>query len=86
MPLEVYTEEDWNEESTIKTAPYNYSKTSAEKWAWDFVKSLPDSEKIELETINPALSTTPSHILAHTNTYSHEHIHFHANASWRFTR
>lgn len=57
MLPQVYTEDDWNSESTLVTAPYNYSKTQAEKWAWDFVKNLPEAEKIELETINPAMGT-----------------------------
>jgi len=33
----VYTEKDWNETSSLKRNPYYYSKTLAERSAWDFV-------------------------------------------------
>lgn len=40
--------------------PYSKSKTLAEKAAWDFVAALPEGEKFELATINPALVIGPN--------------------------
>eukprot|EP01115_Flamella_aegyptia_P014593 TRINITY_DN837_c0_g1_i1.p1 TRINITY_DN837_c0_g1~~TRINITY_DN837_c0_g1_i1.p1 ORF type:complete len:63 (-),score=11.93 TRINITY_DN837_c0_g1_i1:133-321(-) len=34
----MYTEDDWNEESDLKRNPYYYSKTMAEKSAWNFIE------------------------------------------------
>ena len=34
----VFTEDDWNEKSSLERNPYYYSKTEAEQAAWDFVK------------------------------------------------
>lgn len=42
------------------TGAYEKSKTLAEKAAWDFVNSLPEGERMELVTINPALIMGPS--------------------------
>eukprot|EP00877_Chromochloris_zofingiensis_P003091 jgi/Chrzof1/12783/Cz07g07130.t1 len=44
-----YSEADWNEASTVEEEPYLYSKTVAEKAAWDVCKQL----GIDLVTINP---------------------------------
>ncbi|MEZ4251174.1 MAG: NAD-dependent epimerase/dehydratase family protein [Polyangiales bacterium] len=41
----VLTEADWNEKSSLTRNPYYYSKTLAERAAWDFVKAL--SEQTE---------------------------------------
>jgi dihydroflavonol-4-reductase len=38
-----FTEEDWNTKLTLKE-PYPYSKTMAEKTAWEFVNSLPEDK------------------------------------------
>eukprot|EP01113_Clastostelium_recurvatum_P028070 TRINITY_DN339_c0_g2_i2.p1 TRINITY_DN339_c0_g2~~TRINITY_DN339_c0_g2_i2.p1 ORF type:complete len:339 (+),score=75.85 TRINITY_DN339_c0_g2_i2:510-1526(+) len=40
-PDHVFTEEDWNEDSTVSFEPYRYSKTVAEKAAWDINKGKP---------------------------------------------
>uniref|UniRef100_A0A7S1PI61 3-beta hydroxysteroid dehydrogenase/isomerase domain-containing protein n=1 Tax=Percolomonas cosmopolitus TaxID=63605 RepID=A0A7S1PI61_9EUKA len=47
----VYTEEDWNEKSSLKRLPYYYSKVLAEREAWKIVEE--NKGKIELLTINP---------------------------------
>lgn len=49
----VYTEEDWNETSTIDTTPYPLSKTLAEKEAWKLSKE----NGLDLVVINPPLIT-----------------------------
>lgn len=52
-----YTEEDWMEPDTLNA--YGKSKTMAEKAAWEYVKELPDEDKIELAVINPAYVMGP---------------------------
>ena len=52
------TEEHWSVEEKMNGVlplAYQLSKYLAEKAAWDFVKSLPESEKFELVCINPGL-------------------------------
>ena len=54
----VFTEEHW----TIlndSVAPYEKSKTLAEKAAWEFVASLPSGHRIELVSVNPGLVLGP---------------------------
>ena len=53
----VYTEEDWSPPDAC--APYEKSKTLAEKAAWDFVKELPSEKKFDLTVINPGLIFGP---------------------------
>ncbi|XP_076435893.1 uncharacterized protein LOC143275577 [Babylonia areolata] len=53
----VHTEEDWSDTETLDA--YAKSKTLAEKAAWDFIKELPDEDKIELAVINPAYVMGP---------------------------
>lgn len=52
-PQHVYSEVDWNDVTKIG---YSYSKTLAEKAAWDFVKEHPE---IKLVTINPSFNLGP---------------------------
>ena len=53
-----WTEEDWNDVSTIDNVPYSYSKTMAERSAWDYVGSVkPD---FDLVVINPTGVIGPS--------------------------
>lgn len=52
-----YNEEDWMEPETLNA--YGKSKTMAEKAAWEYVKELPDEDKIELAVINPAYVMGP---------------------------
>ena len=53
-----YDEKDWSVLGDDVGA-YEKSKTIAEKAAWDFVKSLPESERFEFCTINPGLVLGP---------------------------
>ncbi|MCF8217064.1 MAG: aldehyde reductase [Chlorobium sp.] len=54
----VFTERDWNTLSSLDRHPYHYSKTLAERAAWEFV----DREKtaFDLISINPSMVTGPS--------------------------
>ena len=54
----VYTEADWNTKSSLTRNPYHYSKTLAERAAWDFVES--DSPSFDLVVINPTGVIGPS--------------------------
>lgn len=56
-PNKVFTEEDWTDPEKLDA--YGKSKTLAEKAAWDYVKELPDEDKIELAVINPAYVMGP---------------------------
>lgn len=51
----VFTEDDWNLESSLDNAPYRFSKTMAEKEAWKLSKEL----GFELAVINPAFVLGP---------------------------
>lgn len=53
----VYTEEDWVDAETAD--PLVKSLILAEKAAWDFVKELTDSDKIELAVMNPTMPLGP---------------------------
>jgi len=50
-----YTEDDWNDYSSLTRDPYSYSKTLAEKKAWELEKDAP----WDLRTINPVLVIGP---------------------------
>jgi dihydroflavonol-4-reductase len=54
----VYTEADWNEKSSLTRNPYYYSKTLAERAAWDFVAD--ETPSFELIVINPTGVIGPS--------------------------
>lgn len=53
----VFTEDIWNTSSSIAHNPYSYSKTVAEKAAWEMQK---ESGKWQLTTINPGFVMGPS--------------------------
>jgi nucleoside-diphosphate-sugar epimerase len=53
----ILTEEDWNTSSTIDTNPYPYSKTLAERAAWEMADA---QDRWKLVVINPALIMGPS--------------------------
>lgn len=53
----IYTEEHWNTSSSVSHNPYSYSKTVAEKAAWEMQKA---SGKWTLTTINPGFVLGPS--------------------------
>lgn len=55
---EPYDESDWNTTSTLDRGPYAYSKTMAEKKAWDFMES--GNRHFDLVVINPTGVTGPS--------------------------
>ena len=62
QPNKVYDEKDWNEESTPDRNPYLYSKTIAEKSAWNFMKELEETHGknyLELVTILPSVVIGP---------------------------
>jgi len=51
----IYSEEDWNTDTTETEGSYNYAKASAEGLAWNFVKYLSPSEKFRLVSICPGM-------------------------------
>ena len=55
----VLTEADWNTKSSLKRNPYYYSKTLAERAAWDFANR--EKPPFDLVVINPFLVIGPSH-------------------------
>jgi len=50
----VFTEDDWNEQSSLERNPYYFSKTVAERAAWKFVED--EHPGFDLIAINPYLS------------------------------
>lgn len=58
----VLTEADWNTKSSLSRNPYYYSKTMAERAAWDFMKSVKPS--FDLVVINPFVVIGPAHTSA----------------------
>lgn len=61
----VYTEEDWNDEATLKSDPYGLAKTRAERSVWSFVEALDDVTAV---SINPVLVLGPAFTEAHVRT------------------
>jgi dihydroflavonol-4-reductase len=53
----VLTEADWNEKSSLTRNPYYYSKTLAERAAWDFMAQ--EKPGFELVVINPFMVIGP---------------------------
>jgi len=53
----IATEENWNTTSSLTHLPYSYSKTLAEKLAWEMVKA---QDRWDLITINPSFVFGPS--------------------------
>jgi len=53
----IYTEEDWNTESSLTRNPYYYSKKLAEEAAWKFMKET--NVTFELVVINPFIVIGP---------------------------
>lgn len=60
------TEEIWNEISSLEYQPYSYSKTLAEKKAWEIVGK---QDRWDLVTINPSFVMGPA-LNAHANSES----------------
>ncbi len=59
---QIYTEADWNTKSSLTRNPYYYSKTLAERAAWDFMAH--EKPQFDLVVINPFLAIGPSHTRA----------------------
>lgn len=53
-----YTEKDWNETSSLTRNPYFYSKTLAERSAWDYIEK--ENPAFELVVVNPSVVIGPS--------------------------
>jgi dihydroflavonol-4-reductase len=54
----VFTEDDWNDRSSLSRNPYYFSKTVAERSAWRFVQA--DTPGFDLVVINPFMILGPS--------------------------
>lgn len=54
----VFSEKDWNTRSDLKRNPYYYSKTLAERAAWDFISE--QKPEFDLIVINPFMVIGPS--------------------------
>ena len=54
----LYTEEDWSDAEVCP--PYDKSKLLAEQAAWEFWRSLPESERFELTVVIPGLVQGPT--------------------------
>ena len=52
-----FTEDNWNESSSLEHQPYSYSKTLAEREAWKIAK---DQDRWDLVTINPSFVLGPA--------------------------
>lgn len=57
-PAKTYREEEWNTRSSLQRNPYHYSKTMAERAAWNFMDER--RPRFDLVTINPSLVLGPS--------------------------
>ena len=59
-----FDETFWSDlrEDNVGMSTYNRSKTMAEKAAWDFQAALPEGERFEVVTLNPALIIGPVHL------------------------
>ena len=57
-----FDESFWSDTSPENTdiSTYNTSKTLAEKAAWDFREALPENERFDVITLNPALIMGPA--------------------------
>jgi len=61
----VYTEKDWNTQSSLTRLPYYYSKKLAEEAGWEYVKKHSDDKegKFELVVINPFVVIGPEMVV-----------------------
>lgn len=57
LPNRTYTESQWNESSSVKHRPYSYSKTVAERLAWEIADA---QDRWKLVTVNPGFVFGPS--------------------------
>ena len=56
LPNQTITEENWNTTSTLSHSPYSFSKTEAEREAWNIANA---QNRWQLVTINPSLVLGP---------------------------
>ncbi|NJK90033.1 MAG: NAD-dependent epimerase/dehydratase family protein [Myxococcales bacterium] len=68
--LSVFTEEHWNESSSLTREPYSYSKTLAERAAWEAAKA---QDRWSLVAVNPAFIIGPG-VGAHAESTSNQVI------------
>jgi nucleoside-diphosphate-sugar epimerase len=59
----VYTEDDWNADSTPHNDPHGYAETLAERRIWAFLEEL--DRPLDLLVINPVFALGPIHTAAH---------------------
>ena len=80
FPGGIATEEQWNTTSSLKHQPYSYSKTMAERKAWEIAGQ---QQQWDLVVINPSFVIGPG-LKAHTNAESFNIIRQMANGMLRF--
>jgi dihydroflavonol-4-reductase len=61
----VYTEDDWNEDATLKSSPYALGKTLAEKAVWDWREGLDPENRPGLCVVNPVMVFGPVYTRGH---------------------
>jgi len=66
IPGGVFTESDWNTTSSLKHQPYSFSKTMAERLAWEIANK---QDRWRLVVINPSFVLGPG-IIPHSNSES----------------
>lgn len=79
-PGGIATEEQWNTTSSLKHQPYSYSKTQAERKAWEMAGA---QSQWELVVINPSFVIGPG-LKTHSNAESFNIIRQMANGMLRF--
>jgi dihydroflavonol-4-reductase len=79
-PGGIATEEQWNLTSSLSHQPYSYSKTLAERKAWDMAKA---QNRWDMVVINPSFVIGPG-LKAHSNSESYNIIRQMANGMLRF--
>ncbi|HMM11617.1 MAG TPA: NAD-dependent epimerase/dehydratase family protein [Bacteroidales bacterium] len=80
FPGGIATEEQWNTTSSLKHQPYSYSKTMAERKAWEIAGQ---QQQWDLVVINPSFVIGPG-LKAHSNAESFNIIRQMANGMLRF--
>jgi nucleoside-diphosphate-sugar epimerase len=80
MPNQELTEESWNTTSSLTHQPYSYSKTVAEKLAWEIAEQ---QNRWELVTINPSLVMGPG-INPHATSESYSIMKQIGNGDFKF--
>jgi nucleoside-diphosphate-sugar epimerase len=67
-PEHTFTEEDWNDDATVKTNPYGLSKTLSERSAWAFRDALPEERRFGMVVVNPVYVLGPVYAPIHLRT------------------